>query len=93
MADQDSRSGTVLLSALTGAALGAAGLTWWLLSRAERRRALADQVRRLTSPLMPGHLQQTLGDSLEQRVQRLHVAIDDVRRQLEDLSPDGAERG
>ena len=42
---------------------------------------------------MPGQIQQTVGDSLEQRVQRLHVAIDDVRRQLEDLSPDGAERG
>ncbi|MFZ4803128.1 MAG: hypothetical protein ACOYLI_00525 [Synechococcus lacustris] len=91
MADQDSSS-SILLSALTGAAIGVAGLTWWLLSRAERRQALGQQVRRLralpntsSSPLP--HSQ----ESLEERVQRLNLAIDDVRRQLEDLSPDSPQ--
>lgn len=35
-----------MLSALVGAVAGAAGLAWWLLSEAERRRQ-SDQQRRL----------------------------------------------
>jgi hypothetical protein len=30
-------------------------------------------------------------ESLEERVQRLNLAIDDVRRQLENLSPDSPQ--
>jgi len=92
MADQDSSS-SILLSALTGAAIGAAGLTWWLLSRAERRQALGHQVRRLRAlpPTGPHSSRPHSQESLEERVQRLNLAIDDVRRQLENLSPDSPQ--
>jgi len=92
MADQDSSS-SILLSALTGAAIGAAGLTWWLLSRAERRQALGQQVRRLRAlpPMEPNSSLPHSQESLEERVQRLNLAIDDVRRQLENLSPDSPQ--
>ncbi|MCP9811125.1 MULTISPECIES: hypothetical protein [Synechococcus] len=91
MADQPSSSGSLFLSAVTGAALGAAGLTWWLLSRADRRQALGDQMRRLSklNSLAPGPASvSAVPESLEERVQRLNIAIDEVRRQLEDLSPE-----
>ena len=91
MADQPSSSGSLFLSAVTGAALGAAGLTWWLLSRADRRQALGDQMRRLSklNSLGPGAASvSAVPESLEERVQRLNIAIDEVRRQLEDLSPE-----
>jgi hypothetical protein len=94
--------GSLLLTALGGAVLGAAGLGWWLLSEADRRR----QVR----PLAPLRLGQALrpvvpesvafspsrsqpvgnanGDSrLQERVRQLNQAIDEVRRQLEQLQP------
>ena len=92
MADQDGSS-SILLSALTGAAIGAAGLTWWLLSRAERRQALGQQVRRLRAlpPTGPHSSLPHSQESLEERVQRLNLAIDDVRRQLENLSPDSPQ--
>ncbi|WP_341878734.1 hypothetical protein [Synechococcus sp. UW140] len=91
MADQPSSSGSLFLSAVTGAALGAAGLTWWLLSRADRRQALGDQMRRLSklNSLAPDAASvSAVPESLEERVQRLNIAIDEVRRQLEDLSPE-----
>ena len=91
MADQPSSSGSLFLSAVTGAALGAAGLTWGLLSRADRRQALGDQMRRLSklNSLAPGAASASaVPESLEERVQRLNIAIDEVRRQLEDLSPE-----
>ncbi|WP_341899721.1 hypothetical protein [Synechococcus sp. UW140] len=91
MADQPSSTGSLFLSAVTGAALGAAGLTWWLLSRADRRQALGDQMRRLSklNSLAPGPASvSAVPESLEERVQRLNIAIDEVRRQLEDLSPE-----
>jgi hypothetical protein len=97
-----SSGGSLLLTALGGAVLGAAGLGWWLLSEADRRR----QVR----PLAPLRLGQPLrpvvptsvsvsparsqpvgkpnGDTrLQDRVQQLNQAIDEVRRQLEQLQP------
>lgn len=93
MADQSNSSSSLLLSAFTGAALGAAGLTWWLLSRAERRMALSNQVKRLSSLTMGSVKPITAvipvaSESLEERVQRLNLAIDEVRRQLENLSPE-----
>ena len=93
MADEKSGSGSLLLSALTGAALGAAGLSWWLLARAERRQALSQRIRQLglqsqgdgQNGSLGGN---TSGESLEDRVQRLNLAIEDVRRQLEDFTPE-----
>jgi hypothetical protein len=85
-------SGMVLTSALAGAVLGAAGLTWWLLSTAERRREARrhlDQLRQATLPaLRIGQGANGSADSdthLHDRVQQLNAAIDDVRRQLEHL--------
>ena len=85
MADQSNGSGSILLSALTGAAIGAGALTWWLLSRAERRQGLG---LGLGEGLRAQMLSAGGAESLEERVQRLNVAIDDVRRQLENFSPD-----
>ena len=92
----------LLLSALGGAVLGAAGLGWWLLSEADRRRqSRHPQPLRLRSPrqqVAPLDLQgrsevQTIPSGasvdpqLQERVQQLNKAIDEVRRQLEQLQP------
>ena len=92
MAEQNSSSASLLLSALTGAAVGAAGLTWWLLSRAERRQALGDQFKRLGLNGVPtnGLSAEGSSENLEQKVNRLNLAIEDVRRQLESMAPDSS---
>ena len=92
MAEQNSSSASLLLSALTGAAVGAAGLTWWLLSRAERRQALGDQFKRLGLNGAPtnGSSAQGSPENLEQKVNRLNLAIEDVRRQLESMAPESS---
>jgi hypothetical protein len=88
----DSQS-NLMISAMAGAFLGAAGLAWWLLSQAERRQDLQRRVRSLrfapaltdssdAAPLAEGDLQD--------RVQQLNHAIEDVRRQLESLSTAGS---
>jgi hypothetical protein len=95
----------LLLSTLAGAALGAAGLSWWLLAEARRRRRMQRQLRLLQLSRLqagarePEALEQaprvrtanggaSLTDrDLQQRVQRLNAAIDEVRRQLEELQP------
>ena len=92
MAEQNSSSASLLLSALTGAAVGAAGLTWWLLSRAERRQALGDQFKRLGLNGVPtnGVSAEGSSENLEQKVNRLNLAIEDVRRQLESMAPESS---
>ena len=92
MAEQNSSSASLLLSALTGAAVGAAGLTWWLLSRAERRQALGDQFKRLglNGVQTNGLSAQGSSENLEQKVNRLNLAIEDVRRQLESMAPESS---
>jgi hypothetical protein len=76
------------LNVLAGAVIGAAGLAWWLLSEAERRRLEAGQPRRQRSfpvqeaPTAPLHTERDLHD----RVHELNQAIDDVRRQLETMN-------
>jgi len=94
MTDENGGSGSLLISALTGAAIGAAGLSWWLLARAERRQTLSQRIRQLGSiasaePGSSASLQgQNGSESLEERVHKLNLAIEDVRRQLEDFSPE-----
>ncbi|OUW29221.1 MAG: hypothetical protein CBD29_01955 [Synechococcus sp. TMED169] len=89
MAEQSSSSASILLSALTGAAVGAAGLTWWLLSRAERRQAFGQQFKRLgLNGVQENGSVQPTSENLEQKVNRLNVAIEDVRRQLESMAPE-----
>ena len=92
MAEQNSSSASLLLSALTGAAVGAAGLTWWLLSRAERRQALGDQLKRLGLNGVPtnGLSAEGSSENLEQKVNRLNLAIEEVRRQLESMAPESS---
>ena len=92
MAEQNSSSASLLLSALTGAAVGAAGLTWWLLSRAERRQALGDQFKRLGLNGVPtnGVSAEGSSENLEQKVNRLNLAIEEVRRQLESMAPESS---
>lgn len=83
---------TILTSAVAGAVVGAAGLAWWLLSEADRRRQASRQLRRLVqlreSPIAPTEKEaKHLDPQLHDRVQQLNQAIDEVRRQLEQLQP------
>ncbi|QPN63547.1 hypothetical protein [Synechococcus sp. CBW1004] len=90
--DHSTGGSTVMASALAGAVVGAAGLAWWLLSTAERRRQARHHLQQLRQAGLPGlrtaSQAQTLpaGDAqLHDRVQQLNAAIDEVRRQLEQL--------
>jgi len=99
---QASSGSGLLLSALGGAVLGAAGLGWWLLREADRRRQSGlPQPLRLKAPRQPSvkvdarprtEFQPTpaaasVDPVLQERVQQLNKAIDEVRRQLEQLQP------
>jgi uncharacterized membrane protein YccC len=77
------------LSVLAGAVIGAAGLAWWLLSEAERRRLDADRPRRQRSVRLQevAAAEPRTERDLHDRVHELNQAIDDVRRQLETMNP------
>jgi hypothetical protein len=85
----------LLASAIGGALIGAAGLGWWLLSEAERRRQALRQRRSLNLSRLQegaregevGELRPLLDSELQQKVRELNRAIEDVRRQLECLNP------
>lgn len=84
-----SQGSAALLSAMAGAVLGAAGVAWWLLSEAERRR-LNQQRQRLQRLTRHGDQPGTVPQvDLHDKVHQLNQAIEDVRRQLESLSPQG----
>ena len=95
MANRDGGSGS-LGTLLAGALIGAAGLGWWLLSEAERRRSQQRRdsslrVNRLSwsgdEPLESQGRREPLRDSeLQDKVHELNQAIEEVRRQLESLS-------
>ena len=80
-----------MLSLLAGAALGAAGLGWWLLAEAEQRRQGKRQARRLgPNPApQPAALEAPPDRELHDRVHELNQAIEDVRRQLETMNTRG----
>jgi hypothetical protein len=94
-------SGSLVLSAFGGAVLGAAGLGWWLLTEAERRRRQRGEFRSLrpVPPLRsaaiatdadtdrPLSAQPAIDRHLQDRVHQLNKAIDEVRRQLEQMQP------
>jgi hypothetical protein len=95
MANRDSGSSS-LGTLLAGALIGAAGLGWWLLSEAERRRNDRRQTRSLRlnrlswnedealdAPATSRPLRET---ELQDKVHELNQAIEDVRRQLESMS-------
>lgn len=95
-----SSSSALVLSAAAGAVLGAAGLAWWLLSEAERRRLQGRQQRMLRlsrlqdgsevadPPTMTSCRQQPQPSDrqLHDKVHELNQAIDEVRRQLEAMA-------
>ena len=62
MANSRNRSGSggsatgssLVVSAMAGAVLGAAGLAWWLLSEADRRRQALRQIRLLRQSMLKG---------------------------------------
>ena len=94
MATRDSQSSLGTL--LAGAVIGAAGLAWWLLAETERRQQLARQERNLRLSRLSGNDDEGLelpesGSNreldLQDKVHQLNQAIEDVRRQLEGLSP------
>jgi hypothetical protein len=87
---QSSASGSlVLLAGAAGAVAGAAGLAVWLLRRAERHRLSQRQMRMLRVSRLSeaGEEQPVSSEQLHDRVQKLNQAIDEVRRQLEQLQP------
>lgn len=91
--DRSTGGSTLLVSTMAGAVLGAAGLAWWLLSEADRRRQAQHHLRVLRQAGLQS-LQSLQGQDhvpvegqLHDRVQQLNHAIDAVRRQLEELQP------
>jgi hypothetical protein len=98
MANRDSGSSS-LGTLLAGALIGAAGLGWWLLSEAERRRDQHRQARSLRinrlswnedEAVEPKSSQRPLRETeLQDKVHELNQAIEDVRRQLESMSTQG----
>ena len=96
MAERESPVSPILASAVAGAVIGAAGLAWWLLAEAERRRLAQRQQRSLTLSRLQGG-SRDVGDGerrpllepeQQHKVNELNRAIEDVRRQLETLSPE-----
>ena len=86
--EQSSAGGLVLLAGASGAVVGAAGLAAWLLRRVERRHLVQRQLRMLRiSRLAQASGEPVDRDQLHDRVQKLNQAIDEVRRQLEQLQP------
>ena len=86
--EQSSPGWLVLLAAAAGAVAGAAGLAVWLLRRAERRHLVQRQLRMLRVSRLAEASGEPVGrDQLHDRVQKLNQAIDEVRRQLEQLQP------
>ncbi|MCP9786347.1 hypothetical protein [Cyanobium sp. N5-Cardenillas] len=86
--EQSSAGGIVVLAAAAGAVAGAAGLAVWLLRRAERRHLVQRQLRMLRISRLAEASGEPVGrDQLHDRVQKLNQAIDEVRRQLEQLQP------
>ncbi|MFM8259988.1 MAG: hypothetical protein ACKN83_09230 [Vulcanococcus sp.] len=97
MANRD--SGSSLGTLLAGAVIGAAGLAWWLLSETERRQQRRSQERNLNLSRLSADDAEAFEPTesasprrereLQDKVHQLNQAIDDVRRQLESLNPQG----
>lgn len=90
--DHSTGGSTVMVSAMAGAVVGAAGLAWWLLSTAERRRQARHHLQQLRQAGLPGLRSPAAAEplpvsdaQLRDRVQQLNAAIDEVRRQLEQM--------
>ena len=94
MSEYRDSSSNNLLSLISGAFIGAAGLAWWLISEADRRKEEKQQKAMMySSRIQDGseaidanqNIKEDEGEKLEQKVEQLNSAIADVRRQLEEL--------
>ena len=94
MTEYRDSSSNNLLSLISGAFLGAAGLAWWLISEADKRKETKKQKAMMySSRIQDGSeaidsnekINNLQGEKLEEKVEQLNSAIADVRRQLEEL--------
>ena len=94
MTEYRDSSSNNLLSLISGAFIGAAGLAWYLISEADKRKETKKQRAMMySSRIQDGseaidtneNLKEVKGEKLEQKVEQLNTAIADVRRQLEEL--------
>jgi|TARA_B100001063_G_scaffold6217_1_gene4591 uncharacterized protein YceH (UPF0502 family) len=94
MSEYRDSSSNNFLSLISGAFIGAAGLAWWLISEADKRKEEKKQKAMMySSRIQDGseaidtneNIKDIEGDKLEQKVEELNSAIADVRRQLEEL--------
>ena len=97
MTEYRDSSSNNLLSLISGAFIGAAGLAWYLISEADKRKETKKQRAMMySSRIQDGseaidtneNLKDVKGEKLEQKVEQLNTAIADVRRQLEELGQD-----
>ena len=92
MSQQQSSSSGTFATLVTGAVFGAAGLAWWLLNEADRRRRVSQHQAMLHAPRMQDGsevLEPSGGGQLEERVEKLNAEIARVRAQLERLGTEG----
>ena len=93
MSEYRDSSSNNLLSLISGAFIGAAGLAWWLISEADKRkeekkqRAMmySSRIQDGSEAIDSNNLNEVEGDNLEKKVEQLNSAIADVRKQLEEL--------
>ena len=94
MTEYRDSSSNNLLSLISGAFIGAAGLAWWLISEADKRKETKKQRAMMySSRIQDGSeaidsnekIYNVKGEKLEEKVEQLNSAIADVRRQLEEL--------
>ena len=94
MTEYRDSSSNNLLSLISGAFIGAAGLAWWLISEADKRKETKKQTAMMySSRIQDGSeaidlnekVNTVQGEKLEEKVEQLNSAIADVRRQLEEL--------
>jgi len=94
MTEYRDSSSNNLLSLISGAFIGAAGLAWWLISEADKRKETKKQRAMMySSRIQDGseaidsneRINNFQGEKLEEKVEQLNSAIADVRRQLEEL--------
>jgi len=94
MTEYRDSSSNNLLSLISGAFIGAAGLAWWLISEADKRKETKKQRAMMySSRIQDGSeaidlnekINTVQGEKLEEKVEQLNSAIADVRRQLEEL--------
>ena len=95
MTEYRDSSSNNFLSLISGAFIGAAGLAWWLISEADKRKETKKQKAMMySSRIQDGseafdsdnkNNKAKTNDKLEEKVEQLNSAIADVRRQLEEM--------